>query len=116
MKNINYILIVLVVLVSVSASAKVLRTDEAAEEEYLIKHGHSDEIVRLIELQKKRLQPADESQVVEQEKGFWGKIWEAIKNSRATKFARNMFYEGDLTMPNEKFGEDRVKTVESPRR
>ena len=76
-----------------------LTQNDVVEEEYLIKHGHSDEIVRMMELQKSRLEPEEKK---------------IKKNNRFVKFFKNLFYERDITMPLVDFGQDRVRTVESP--
>ena len=114
MRVIKYLLLIGLVVMVMPAFA--LRTNEVTEEKYLIDHGHSDEIVRMMELQKSRLEINNEEPIKEEPKTFWGKVGKHMENSRITKFCRNLIYERDVTMPTEKFGQDRVRTVESPNR
>lgn len=102
MKNFKYILLTFCLIASLGAHA--LRANEASEREYILNHGHSEEIVRMIELQKSRTErPRPEHK--------------KFKNSnRLIKLFKNLFYERDITMPLEKFGQDKMRTVESPDR
>lgn len=84
--------------------AHALKSNEVSEEKYLIDHGHSDEIVRMIDLQKSRVEKDTPNQ----------KKFE--KSNRLKKFFQNLFRERDMTLPTETFGLDRIQTVESPER
>jgi len=80
--------------------AKALDPTEATSEKYLIDHGHSPEVVRMINLQKER---AEGKTTVTPPKPE-GKI---------KKFIKNIWFEQDTTMPLTDFGYSNVKTVET---
>ena len=100
----NPFLILILCLVILGSFAKMpvnaLTQKDAVEEAYFIKHGHSDEIIRMIELQKSRIEPEEKK---------------IKKNNRFVKFFKNLFYERDITMPLSDFGQDRIITVEAPK-
>lgn len=96
--------LVLIFCMFISLGANALKSTDITKEQYLINHGHSDDMVRMVEIQKSRLEPEKP-----EHKKFETK-------SRFVKFFKNIFYEKDLTMPLEDFGQDRIRTVESPKR
>jgi len=79
--------------------AKALEPMDATSDEYLINHGHSPEIVRLINLQKERTEG----------KG----VTHTVSEGKVKKFFKNIWFEQDLTMPLNDFGYNEVKTVET---
>ncbi len=90
---------VLLVMVLNCPPSKALTPADITSEKYLIDHGHSKEIVRMINLQKER----DE-----------GKASPTSKSQgRAKKFLKNLWYEQDVTLPTKDFGYNDVKTVET---
>ncbi|OGI00116.1 MAG: hypothetical protein A2Y25_07415 [Candidatus Melainabacteria bacterium GWF2_37_15] len=102
MRVVKYLLLIGLVVMIMPAFA--LKSTEVSEEKYLLDHGHSDEIVRMMELQKSRLE------------GDKPEHKEFKTSNRIVKFFKNLFYERDITMPLNDFGQDRVTTVESPKR
>lgn len=99
-----YNVLVLAFCLIISSSAIALKSNEANQPEYIKKHGHSDEISRIIELQKARLEPEKPEHM------------EVKTSNRFIKFFKNLFYERDISMPLNNFGNQRVRTVESPER
>jgi|GEM_PF-1799657 len=75
-----------------------LNIKESDSKDYLINHGYSPEIVRLIKLQevrtvgKKRIED----------------------NNKFVKLLKNLYYERDLTMPLNDFGHNEIITPEAP--
>jgi len=97
-KKIIYIKAILAISLICSVSVKALTPEEAASEEYILQHGHSPEIVRMINIQKSRLE----------------KEAPPVKtNNWLQKFIKNLIYESDLTIPNEDFGYRKIKSVET---
>jgi hypothetical protein len=79
--------------------SKALEPTETTSEKYLLDHGHSPEIVRMINLQKERTE---------------GKVTEASKSqNQVKKFLKNLWFEQDLTMPTTDFGYRKVNSVET---
>lgn len=83
-----------------SSSAK-LDAHKMDSDEYILNHGHSKEMVRLIN-QQKRTVTAEEPNVRE--------------NNRFVKFFKNLFYERDMTLPTKDLGRHVISTPESPDR
>ena len=82
-----------------SFPSKALDPTEPTSEKYLIDHGHSQEIIRMINLQKERTE---------------GKIAVPSKSQgRLKKILKNLWFEQDLTMPITDFGYNDIKTVET---
>lgn len=73
------------------------RTD-CTSEKYLIDHGHSPEIIRMINLQKARTEENVPVQPPE---------------NKIKKFLKNLWFAQDLTMPSSDFGYSTVNTVET---
>jgi hypothetical protein len=91
-------LLTLLVLGFNNLPTKALEPNETTSEKYLLDHGHSAEIVRMINLQKERAEgipPRSKSE------------------SHIKKFFKNLWYEQDATMPATDFGYNKVKTVET---
>jgi hypothetical protein len=86
--------------VMLSASAK-LGVEEITSEEYILNHGHSKEISRMIKQQERTI-TAEEPNVVQN--GRFKKIW------------KNLFYERDLTLPTKDLGRNVISTPEAPDR
>jgi len=82
-----------------SLPSKALAPTEPTSEKYLIDHGHSQEIIRMINLQKERT----EGKVVVPSKSE-GKI---------KKFFKNVWFEQDLTLPVTDFGYAQTKSAET---
>ena len=99
MKFIKYFLLILCVVCLGSFSANALNVTEIDSEEYLLNHGHSKEVVRIINLQEKRA---------------GGEQKEIENHSKFVKFWRNIFFEKDATLPLKDFGYNDIPTVESP--
>lgn len=83
-----------------SSSAK-LGTQRMDSDEYILNHGHSKDMVRMIN-QQKRTVTAEEPNVRE--------------NGRFVKFFKNLFYERDLTLPTKDLGRHVISTPEAPDR
>ena len=82
-----------------TASVMAMEETEATSEKYLIDHGHSLEVIRLINLQKKRAGGNTELEIKQ--------------NSPIKKFFKNLWFEQDATMPVSDFGQRKVKTAET---
>jgi len=79
--------------------AKALDPNDATTEQYLLNHGHSSEIVRMINLQKERTE---------------GKVEQpSVTENKFKKFFKNLWYEQDLTMPVNDFGYNNINVVET---
>jgi len=79
--------------------ALALNPTECTSEKYLINHGHSQEIIRMINLQKERTE---------------GKLTEASKSqNKIKKFFKNIWFEQDVTLPVNDFGYNVINTVET---
>lgn len=100
----NFYILILMFCLAVSGSANALKSTDANTPEYIEKHGHSYEIIRMMELQKARVEPEKPEHR------------EDKTNNRFVRFFKNIFYERDLTMPLNDFGHDRVRTPEEPGR
>ena len=105
MKPVKYLILVLFLvalfgLIKTPANA-ILGVDETDSEEYLLNHGHSRDITRMIELQEKRT---------------LAKGNEIEKNNRFVKFMKNLYYERVLTLPLHDFGHNDITTPESPKK
>jgi hypothetical protein len=81
-----------------SAPAK-LGSDKTVSDEYILNHGHSKEMVRMINQQERTI-IAEEPNV--REDGRLKKIW------------KNLFYERDLTLPTQDLGRNVISTPEAP--
>lgn len=80
-------------------SASALSPTEPTSEKYLLDHGHSQEIVRMINLQKDRTE---------------GKAYVVQKRDNQVKrFFRNLWFEQDLTLPTTDFGYNDIHVVET---
>lgn len=76
-----------------------LTPTEPTSEKYLIDHGHSPEVIRMINLQKERTE---------------GKaVTPSRSQNKIKKFFKNIWFEQDLTMPGSDFGYNDIKTVET---
>lgn len=102
MKLVKYICISLCLSLSAVCFAQqhkpTLNINDLDSKDYILNHGHSPEIVRMINLQKERTEP-DARKVK--------------KNNRFVKFLKNLYYERDLSMPVRDFGNNRISTPES---
>ncbi len=78
--------------------ADTLDTEKADSREYLLNYGHSPDVVRMVELQKTRSIG----------------VCQAEKNNRVMKFLKNLYYERNLTMPLQDFGQSSIETPEAP--
>ncbi len=75
-----------------------LKMDDTSSPDYLINHGHSPEIIRLVETQQNKTLTKDEK----------------IKtNNKFVKFWKNIFYERTITLPLDDFGYSTIKTPEA---
>ena len=82
-----------------SFPSKALDPTEPTSEKYLINHGHSQEIVRMINLQKDRTE---------------GKVLVPSKSEgKIKKFFKNVWFEQDLTMPATDFGYNDIHSIET---
>jgi len=72
---------------------------EGTSEKYLENHGHSKEIIRMINLQKERT----EGNVVEVSQ----------RESKFKKFIKNLWFEKDATLPVSDFGYSAIDSVET---
>jgi len=82
-----------------SCPSSALTPYEPTSEKYLIDHGHSKEIVRMINLQKDRT----EGNLVDPPKS----------QNKFKKFFKNIWFEQDFTMPVTDFGYNDIKSVET---
>ena len=80
-------------------SVNALGVNEIDSEEYLLNHGHSAEIVRMVQLQEKRTENSQR---------------ELNKSNKFVKFWKNIFYEKDVTLPLSDFGYNNILTPEAP--
>lgn len=78
--------------------AERLNTERVNSEEYLRNHGHSPEVIRMIKMQEVRT--VGEKKVKE--------------SNRIVKFLKNIYYERNLTMPLEDFGQQDIISPEAP--
>lgn len=83
-----------------STTSSALGVTESSSKEYLINHGHSQETVRMIELQQKRTLTSDE---------------EINTNNKFMKIFKNLFYSKNILLPSRDFGHNHIITPESPR-
>lgn len=99
LKNILIFISAVVIGIFNSSSVFALEETDATSEKYLIDHGHSKEIIRMINLQKSR---AEGNMKVEIKENKWyGKLF------------KNLWYEQDVTLPITDFGHRDVKTPET---
>lgn len=101
MKFFKYLLFAVCFSILVSFSfvnAKSLTPDEVTSKDYIINHGHSPEVYRLIEIQEKRTLGLENSK----------------QKSRPVKFLKNLYYERDLTSPFSDFGYFNIEVPETP--
>jgi len=94
----------LIFCICISVSAKALGPEQANSQEYIYNHGHSPEMIRLMELQKARIEPERPEHA------------EIKHSNRFVKFFRNLFYERDVTVPVDNFGQDSILSTECPKR
>ena len=93
-----FVSIIAIGILNNSPSGALTPTDPTSEK-YLIDHGHSQEIVRMINLQKERTE---------------GKVATPSQSqNKIKKFFKNIWFEQDLTMPGTDFGYSNIKTVET---
>jgi len=79
--------------------SKALTPTDPTSEKYLIEHGHSKEIVRMINLQKDRIE---------------GKVLTApVSENKFKKFFKNIWFYQDVTMPITDFGYSEIKSPET---
>lgn len=79
--------------------SSALSPTDPTSEKYLLDHGHSKEIVRMINLQKDRTE---------------GKAVVAPKSQgKIKKFFKNLWYEQDVSMPVTDFGFNEIKSPET---
>lgn len=84
--------------IAISANAtERLSTQEADSPEYLLNHGHSPEVVRMIQVQERRT---------------IGK--ETKSSNRLVKFMKNLYHERDFTLSLTDFGQSPVSSAEAP--
>lgn len=82
-----------------SSAVTPLTPEDPTSETYLLNHGHSQEIVRMINLQKARTE---------------GNISTPLKSEgKCKKFFKNLWYAQDLTLPTSDFGYNDIKAVET---
>ena len=81
------------------ASSLALGETDSTSEEYLINHGHSQEAIRLINLQRKRVEGNTDIKVE--------------NNSFFKKFLKNLWFEKDASLYNADFGHRKIKTAET---
>lgn len=79
--------------------SNAMEPTDCTNEKYLLDHGHSKEIVRMINLQKDRT----EGKAVVAPKSEW----------KIKKFFKNIWFEQDLTLPVNDFGFNDIKTTET---
>ncbi|OGH95368.1 MAG: hypothetical protein A2039_01135 [Candidatus Melainabacteria bacterium GWA2_34_9] len=92
-------LVLLMGVVVYSLPSKALDPAEPTSEKYLIDHGHSQEIIRMINLQKERTE---------------GKVIVPSKSEgKFKKFFKNVWFEQDLTLPVTDFGYAQTKSAET---
>jgi len=92
-------LALLIGVVVYSLPSKALDPTEPTSEKYLINHGHSQEIIRMINLQKDRTE---------------GKILIPSKShGKLKKFLKNVWFEQDITLPTNDFGYGEIKSIET---
>ncbi len=84
--------------------AKRLSVEEVDSREYLLNHGHSPEVYRLIELQNARILGKKINSEGEEIKS----------NNKLVKFLKNLYYERDFTLPLYNFGQHPIETPEAP--
>ncbi len=94
----------LVLCVCISAGAYALSPEEANSKEYIYNHGHSPEMIRIMELQKARTEPESPENM------------EVKPTNRFVKFFRNIFYERDATTSVDNFGQESIMSSERPKR
>jgi len=84
-----------------SFQAKAMEPTDCTSEKYLIDHGHSPEIVRMINLQKERTE------------GNINNTKRSKSQNKFMKVLKNLWYEEDLTLPINDFGYNNITTVET---
>jgi len=73
-------------------SVSALSTTDSTTGQYLERYGYSKEMIRMVSLQKTRLNEDKESPAVR-------------KQNKAFRFLKNLFTEADPTLPTVNFGE-----------
>ncbi|HSA06262.1 MAG TPA: hypothetical protein P5556_03710 [Candidatus Gastranaerophilales bacterium] len=104
MKTVKYTILALflgILCGAIKLPASALGVHEMDSQEYLLNHGHSKEIIRMVDIQERRT---------------LAKETDDVTNSKFKKFFRNLIYEKDITMPVKDFGFNAVSTPESPER
>jgi hypothetical protein len=76
-----------------------LNPTDSTSEQYLLNHGHSEELIRMINLQKERTE--GNATVSSQ------------SENKFKKFFKNLWFEQDLTLPVTDFGYNNIKSVET---
>lgn len=73
--------------------------EDSTSEKYILDHGHSKEIVRMINLQKSRTEGTGE--------------FEAQKHGQFVNFLRNIWFDQDVSASANEFGCNYIRTVET---
>jgi hypothetical protein len=94
-----FLLFALIMISTAPVLAEQMTPSDCTSEKYLIDHGHSPEVIRMINLQKARTQGTEATVIT--------------TDNKFVKFWKNLWVEQDVTMPLTDFGASSVKTVET---
>lgn len=81
-------------------SVKAMAPEDSTNSDYLKNHGHSPEMIRLINLQKQRIEQKPVTEEVSRKKAVW--------DSKPMKTVRMWFRTSDVTMSPD-FGDNKIK-------
>jgi len=98
MKKINLSIIIALAIISLcTISSKAMSPDESTSPDYLKTHGYSQEMVRLVNVQKGRI---EQKETVTEEKSTW--------YNKPVKTLKHWYNASDCTMSPD-FGNDKIK-------
>lgn len=98
LRTVRLFILVLSILFFNILSSKAISPTDPTSEKYLIDHGHSPELVRMINLQKARTE---------------GSIPTPQRHNKFVKFFKNLWFDQDLTEPITDFGYNTITTPET---
>jgi len=88
-----------------TTEAASLVTSEASSEKYLYEHGHSKDLIRMINIQKDRTE-SNTDEALRPKSEHQGPF---------KKLLKNLWFEKDITLPLSDFGHDEIETPETDR-
>ncbi|MDD3012697.1 MAG: hypothetical protein PHC34_03235 [Candidatus Gastranaerophilales bacterium] len=102
MKKINLaIFIALAIIGCCNISLNAMSPTDSTNNNYLKNHGHSPEMIRIIDMQKDRI---EQKAVPTEEPNLKNTVW----NSKPIKALKHMFRMSDVTMSTD-FGNEKIK-------